>query len=138
MLPAAIAVSTKENIAGPAIAFNNARKLKEQLDKQLEDSPDSRVYLIIHPDATKEDLLEWVNNNYDLFLKERLEKLDPTRPKRIRTSDPEKLKRDMDLYEHIIVNGESVKPIAEKYDLEIEHARVLAAAIRDKIVEPQI
>jgi hypothetical protein len=63
MRPPVIAVSAKENIAGPAIAHNDFRSLKKMLDAAMKAVPDNWVYLVLDPDRTKEDMLEWVNNN---------------------------------------------------------------------------
>ena len=136
MLPPVIAVSTKENIAGPAVAFNDFKKLKEELDAEFARNPNERVYLVIHPDAMKEDILEWININYDFFLSRLLDKLDPTRPKRIKTPNLENLKRDMALYEHIIVNGLPAKDVADEYSLNEVEANKYAKTIQNKIVEP--
>jgi hypothetical protein len=138
MHPGVVAVSTKENIAGPDVAYNDFKGLKEKLDAELAEYPDNRVYLIIHPDARKEDITEWLDTWYEPFLKKRLEALDPTRPKRTKTPNLDNLKRDMDLYERVVVNGEDIKAVADSYTLDVEHARVLTTAIEKKLIEPQI
>jgi hypothetical protein len=131
MRPPVIAVSTKENIAGPAVAHNNGSSLKKMLDTAMKEHPDNWVYLVVDPDCTKEDMLEWVNNNWDWFLQDRLDATKPYKFKRVKGSSY--AERDQIIYEHIKVKKKPAHEIADKYNIDAEYARKIASRMATKL-----
>lgn len=131
MRPPVIAVSTKENIAGPSVAHSNGASLKQMMEIAMQPTSSSWVYLILDAECTKEDMLEWVNNNWDWFLQDRLDAIKPYKFARVRVSSYSG--RDQEIYEHIKVNHLPAKDIASKYNITPEYARKIASRTELKL-----
>lgn len=130
MKPPVIAVSTKENIAGPSIAHNNGKSLKAMLDRAMKQVPDQWVYLVIDPDCTKTDFKEWIETYWDRYLQARLDALKPRKFKRVKISSY--IKRNYEIYQHIVIDGLPAKDIAKKWNITPEYARKIALQIKKK------
>lgn len=124
MRPPVVAVSTKENIAGPSVAHNDGRSLKRMLDAEMQRNPDEWVYLLIDPECTQSDLEQWVKTYWKMFMQSRLDVLKATKSKRVNTR--RFIKRDREIYEHIKTNKLPAKEIAAKYNLTTEYAIKIA------------